>query len=236
MNDQQSDTSELTAPVSYHEKLAGKWSAFYGSTGFNRRRAFLKERLISVVKHGARWLDAGCGSGIFTRELAYLGATGVAVDGSPGMLAAALAEAGGSVCAFEYRQIVTVERLDETDATFDGVLCSSVVEYLASPDDALSEFFRVLKPGGYLLVSVPHRYSVVRLTQKVVRRLAAFFGKNLIAYLAFSRHDFSTGTIGEKLEKVGFIVDRVDEFDPILPERLLGIFPASLLVISAHKP
>ncbi len=41
------------------------------------------------------------------------------------------------------------------DATFDGVLCSEVLEHVFTPEVFLGEIHRVLRPGGHLLLTVP---------------------------------------------------------------------------------
>lgn len=38
---------------------------------------------------------------------------------------------------------------------FDGVLCNQVLEHVFTPENFLSELYRVLEPGGKLLLSVP---------------------------------------------------------------------------------
>ena len=45
--------------------------------------------------------------------------------------------------------------LPATDGEFDCVLCTAVLEHLEEPQAALVEAFRVLKPGGYAVYSVP---------------------------------------------------------------------------------
>ena len=39
--------------------------------------------------------------------------------------------------------------------TFDGVLCIAVLEHVEDPAEVLAEFYRVTKPGGFLVCSVP---------------------------------------------------------------------------------
>ncbi|MBC7624910.1 MAG: class I SAM-dependent methyltransferase [Aeromicrobium sp.] len=42
-----------------------------------------------------------------------------------------------------------------SNATFDTILCIAVLEHVVNPDEIIPEFFRVLKPGGYVIASVP---------------------------------------------------------------------------------
>jgi SAM-dependent methyltransferase len=49
------------------------------------------------------------------------------------------------------------ESMDQIpSATYDTVFCFEVLEHLPHPQRAMAEIARVLKPGGVLLVSVPH--------------------------------------------------------------------------------
>jgi SAM-dependent methyltransferase len=45
--------------------------------------------------------------------------------------------------------------LSFTDDSFDTVLCTELLEHVAEPHLAVEEMSRVLKPGGYLILSVP---------------------------------------------------------------------------------
>src|SRR5438445_12367323 len=52
---------------------------------------------------GLRWLDAGCGEGIYARLLAAGGARVVGVDCAPGLIARAEAQEQGSPLGIKYR-------------------------------------------------------------------------------------------------------------------------------------
>jgi SAM-dependent methyltransferase len=41
------------------------------------------------------------------------------------------------------------------DSVFDYVLCTEVMEHVSEPDDFLKEIYRVLKPGGILIMTIP---------------------------------------------------------------------------------
>lgn len=52
-----------------------------------------------------------------------------------------------------------IVNIPEPDSSFDAVLCVSVLEHLPNPVMALKEFFRLLKPGGKLLLTAPFSSS-----------------------------------------------------------------------------
>lgn len=54
-------------------------------------------------------------------------------------------------------RVADIESLPFADANFDAVFVTEVMEHLATPQKALGEILRVLKPGGWLLVSLPNR-------------------------------------------------------------------------------
>jgi SAM-dependent methyltransferase len=99
-------------------------------------------RWLDALADGTRVLDAGCGEGVLVDEYAdRLRIEGLDPNyGSPRVRT-------GSLTALPY------------DAgTFDRALCLDVLEHLTFDEQprALAELYRVLKPGGELLVSVPN--------------------------------------------------------------------------------
>jgi SAM-dependent methyltransferase len=50
----------------------------------------------------------------------------------------------------------TAESTGLPEASFDLVLCTQVIEHCMNPWAAVREIHRILRPGGYLIVSAPH--------------------------------------------------------------------------------
>jgi ubiquinone/menaquinone biosynthesis C-methylase UbiE len=87
-------------------------------------------------------LDAGCGEGVLVEEFKSKLAI-VGVDSNY----ASTHVTQGSLTALPY-----------PNSSFDRALCLDVLEHLALPDQpvAIAELFRVVRPGGELLISVPN--------------------------------------------------------------------------------
>jgi ubiquinone/menaquinone biosynthesis C-methylase UbiE len=48
-----------------------------------------------------------------------------------------------------------VTHIPRPDASFDAVLCTEVIEHIVNPIEAITEFSRLLKPGGQLILTAP---------------------------------------------------------------------------------
>lgn len=228
--------SGLSRGARFHEEIAAGWTAGYARGGFARRLDLIRLILTRHVKAGDSWVDLGCGPGVLCRELLAMGASVVAVDGSPRMLSHAR-EQMGSEYAGRVKWIQSdVQSIDALkNGVFDGVLCSSVVEYLDRPDALLKEVARILSPGGVLVISLPPTLSAVRVLQKGIRAFVSMFGKDKFTYLSVSRLEVSPRAIDRLLHEAGFLVIRSTRFDPVLPRALLRLLRPALLVVEARK-
>lgn len=121
---------------------------------FEKGAKFLK-RFEPHSNEWCRWnvLDFGCGSGGLTYQLGtrFREAWGIDTDSEQVAFAArqinCRSEDNVKFCHYEGKQ------LPFPDASFDCIFCVDVIEHLPTPGFFVSEFLRVLRPGGQLLLS-----------------------------------------------------------------------------------
>ena len=100
------------------------------------------------AKPGDRVLDVACGTGTSTAALAKRGARVVGIDFSTGMIA----EAKRRHPELEFIE-GDAQALPFGDDEFDAVTVSFGLRNFAAPDVALAEMYRVLRPGGRLVIT-----------------------------------------------------------------------------------
>ena len=100
-------------------------------------------------------LDAGCGEGYLSRTLAKKGANATGIDSSTKLIEAARSQnlAGVQSVSFD---IGSVDDLPYSDSTFDLVVCNHLVNDLFDPSKPISEFARVLRSSGRLIILMLH--------------------------------------------------------------------------------
>jgi ubiquinone/menaquinone biosynthesis C-methylase UbiE len=224
--------------IAYHRELASGWEQRYAKPAFQARLRTFQQSLAGHDLRGKQWLDAGCGSGTLARYLADSGANVLGIDAAEEMIALARKLAGdknyGSQLRFEH--ISTIADLPLPDNSVDGILCSSVLEYVADPAACLNEFARVLRPKGLLVISVANRRSVVRKAQVAAHSLGAFFGQNWFAFLDHSHNDFSASDFRALLKENRFVTCNVTPFGSPIPQWLQRReFGGSLLAFCAVR-
>jgi SAM-dependent methyltransferase len=110
---------------------------------------------------GSRVLEIGCGPGIITTAMALRGATVWAIDSLQEMVdrTTAMAEQAG-VGSRVVAQAGQIDNVPFADVTFDLVVLIGVTEWLVSLTEPLREIFRVLKPGGHLIISADNNWPL----------------------------------------------------------------------------
>lgn len=96
-------------------------------------------------------LDTGCGPAFFTIILAKMGYEVTGIDAAKGMLEKARANVAENQVQAEILEMDCHE-LDFPDNTFDLIVSRNVTHALRNHKQVYSEWLRVLKPGGTLLI------------------------------------------------------------------------------------
>ena len=164
-------------------------------------------------------LEVGCGDASFTKDLAQFSKRVSALDISPQQIA---------INIEKYPQIHFIthdlaEPLPFGDNRFQAIWCSEVLEHLFDPAFALQEMYRVLKPDGLVMVTVPYHGPL----------------KNVaIALFKWDRHFdpeyphlrfFTKNTLRRLCEKAGFSAILIETCGMSRPLRDL-LIPTNLLL------
>lgn len=162
---------------------------------FEKIDAWARSRQIRrSLPAGARVLEVGCGHGLTLHRLQNKGYSVMGTEFSEHAAGYARDQLGISM------HVGPVETIPAEEGTFDFICLYHVFEHLDDPQAALKQFRRLLKPGGRLLVEVPHYRSA----------FARWFGARWF-HLDVPRHVFHYGvkSLTAALNREGFEVDGI---------------------------
>ena len=134
---------------------ARTWDELFASREVAAHYGEIAAWLSEAISGPARLLDLGCGTGTHALVLAEQDHSVVGVDFAPGMLARAAEKAQRRGFTLELRQADLDRPLPFAGASFDGVMCSYVLQVVARPVEFLREVRRVMRPGAVAVIEVP---------------------------------------------------------------------------------
>ena len=109
-------------------------------------------------------LEIGCGAGFLSTALAHAGYSVTAIDPAPAMLTLTRQNAARRGLASRLRVMGgDAHALPFAPECFHVVVALGVIPWLHEESAAVKEMGRVLKPGGYLLLTADNRNSLTRL-------------------------------------------------------------------------
>lgn len=219
----------------FFDTAAASWPTRYrcDATVDTRKARFLAA-VQAAFPRPADILDFGCGSGDIAL---HIGAAGHRLTGYD-LSSAMIAQARRADSEHRVQWIAGADTWTDTlpfaNATFDAVIASSVVEYVADIGTTLEELTRVLRPRGLLFATVPDMRNAHRHRERWLQRALALPGMAALmkhsrwregaAYLRISVNRMPPEAWSQNLRDVGLMPMNIPE--PTDP----------LLMLSAHKP
>lgn len=165
-------------------------------------------RLTLYIKKGDRVLDLGCGTGALTLRTAYRGAKVKGIDINPQMLEIArkrVIEAGFrrtvKLCEMSVMELGR-EDVESYDAIMAGLFFSELND--DEIDYVLKEIWRILRPGGFLLVvdEVVPENIFKRVIWWLIR-----LPLTIIVYFVTGTTTRALSDLPKKIKRQGFIIE-----------------------------
>jgi ubiquinone/menaquinone biosynthesis C-methylase UbiE len=151
----------------YFDRESSYWDEIYRNKDVysvihqDRRAIAIKYFEELSLPHEARILDIGCGAGYTTVDIARRGYSVEAVDSVAAMIDLTRQNAHNFGVEKQINANVDdVYDLNFPDNSFDLVIALGVAPWIADLNIALKEIFRVLAPGGHVIMTVDHRYRL----------------------------------------------------------------------------
>src|SRR5580698_3386134 len=146
---------ERVSSATVYEQVSAGYDAEAGGGLFAADEPVVAEYLSGRAPGVA--LDAACGTGRFAEFLARRGHQVIGVDSSPDMLAYARQRVPDG----EFH-IAELDRLPLPDDSVDVIVSALALVHVPGLQPVLTEFARVLRPGGDLVISDLHHELVAR--------------------------------------------------------------------------
>ena len=143
-------------------------------------------------------LDAGCGNGYLASQLANMGheVYGIDVDRD------GIEIARNHFDNVHFYVCSVYDDLTQFEKKFDVIISTEVIEHLYSPQLFLNNLYKILIPGGYLIISTPYHGYIKNLLLSLTNKWDQHFTVNREGgHIKF----FSKHTITIELENTGFI-------------------------------
>ena len=231
--------------IEAYESLADQYNAkidYKPHNAFYDRPNTLK--LIGEVK-GKHILDDACGPGKYAEILISEGATIIGFDISPRMIELAKERNKGTDMFFVQDLETPLDKLK--DNSFDIVVCALAMHYIEDWNSTIKEFYRVLKDGGQLIISIEHPFfefnyfnSKQYFNTEAVKAIWKNFGKPV----EVNSYRRSLESCISPLTNNGFYIDTLiepkptEEFKKADPKHYkeLNKFPSFMCIKAVRKP
>ncbi|MDH5190252.1 MAG: class I SAM-dependent methyltransferase [Gammaproteobacteria bacterium] len=149
----------------------------------------LKPMMPDAITRYPQILDVGCGFGHSFDELAKRFSPDLitGLDADPGLMERAGEAANNCTCKVRLHA-ANAAHMDLPDSSFDLVFCHQTFHHIVEQEEAMAEFFRILKPGGVLLFAESTRRYIHSLPIKLLFRHPMDVQKTAEEYVSIIRN------------------------------------------------
>ena len=181
----------------FYERFADQFDAKMNMYDLERRIEVIYDEFLTDDLHGKKLLDAGSGTGWFSKRACDRGARVTSLDVGENLLAQVAKKCDST------RVVGSVLELPFPDAHFDYVVCSEVIEHTTDPKRAVAELGRVLRLGGVAAITVPNQTWHWAIDLANLWKLRPYEGyENWVSWWKLRRH----------VEAAGLRVDSIKGF------------------------
>ncbi|TLY33464.1 MAG: class I SAM-dependent methyltransferase [Ignavibacteria bacterium] len=179
----------------------------------------------------SRILEAGCGAGLTTVALAGRGYTIDAIDSVPAMIDLTRQHASQSGFAGSVRaEVGDVHSLRFQDKSFDLIVAMGVTPWLHDLRSALEEIVRVVKPGGYVLLSADNKYRLHHLLDPLLNPAVVPLKESVKRFLESMGIRKPSTAARPRMYSVAEFIDYIQSAGLVeMKRRMFGFGPFSIL-------
>jgi len=163
------------------------------------------ENSLSKIPAGSKILDAGAGECQFKKFCSHL--KYVSQDFAQYTGEGNIGLQTGTWDNTKLDIISDITAIPVEDGAFDAVMCTEVLEHVPDPVAALKELNRVLKPGGYLLITAPFASLTHFAPYHFASGLSRFFYEHHLKEMNYNIEDLTHN--GNYFEFIGQEVRRI---------------------------
>ena len=101
---------------------------------------------------------------------------------------------------------IDIQQMDMQDNSWDWIFCNHVLEHVPDHKKALRELYRVLKPGGQLIISFP----IDEVNETMIEDVSASREERIRRFGQADHYRVFGRDSEEMLQKAGFTVTRIE--------------------------